>query len=56
VIIRAVNTKDAVTASCAELNFKLMQNLVKRITTEVKGVNRVLWDMTPKPSATIEWE
>lgn len=56
VIIRAVNTKDAVTASCAELNFKLMQKLVQRITTEVKGVNRVLWDMTPKPSATIEWE
>lgn len=56
VIIRAVNTKDAVTASCAELSFKLMQKLVQRITTEVKGVNRVLWDMTPKPSATIEWE
>ena len=56
VIIRAVNTKDAVTASCAELSFKLMQKLVQRITTEVKGVNRVLWDMTPKPSGTIEWE
>lgn len=56
VIIRTVNTKDAVTASCAELSFKLMQKLVQRITTEVKGVNRVLWDMTPKPSGTIEWE
>lgn len=56
VIIRAVNTKDAVTATCAELKFSLMQKLVKRITTEVKGVNRVLWDMTPKPSGTIEWE
>ena len=56
VIIRAVNTKDAVTASCAELSFKLMQKLVQRITSEVKGVNRVLWDMTPKPSGTIEWE
>ncbi len=56
VIIRAVNTKDAVTATCAELSFKLMQKLVQRITTEVKGVNRVLWDMTPKPSGTIEWE
>lgn len=56
VIIRAVNTKDAVTASCAELPFKLMQKLVERITKEVKGVNRVLWDLTPKPSGTIEWE
>ena len=56
VIIRAVNTKDAVTATCAELKFSLMQKLVQRITTEVKGVNRVLWDMTPKPSGTIEWE
>lgn len=56
VIIRAVNTKDAVTASCAELSFKLMQKLVQRITSEVKGVNRVLWDLTPKPSGTIEWE
>jgi len=34
----------------------MMQHLVSRITSEVKGVNRVLWDITPKPSATIEWE
>ena len=56
VVIRAVNTVDAVTAEPAELSFSFVQNLVARITTEVPGVNRVLWDVTPKPSATIEWE
>jgi len=56
VVIRAVNTVDAVTAEVAELDFALVQKLVRRITSEVRGVNRVLWDVTPKPSATIEWE
>ncbi len=56
VVIRAINTVDAVTAEVAELDFKMMQHIVERITHEVKGVNRVLWDITPKPSATIEWE
>ena len=56
VVIRAVNTVDAVTAEVAELDFALVQRIVRRITSEVKGVNRVLWDVTPKPSATIEWE
>ena len=56
VVIRAVNTVDAVTAEVAELDFKMMQHIVSRITSEVKGVNRVLWDITPKPSGTIEWE
>ena len=56
VVIRAVNTVDAVTAEVAELPFSLVQKIVARITSEVKGVNRVLWDVTPKPSATIEWE
>ena len=56
VVIRAINTVDAVTAEVAELDFALVQKIVKRITAEVKGVNRVLWDVTPKPSATIEWE
>ena len=56
VVIRAVNTVDAVTAEVAELDFKLMAHIVDRITHEVKGVNRVLWDLTPKPTATIEWE
>ena len=56
VVVRAVNTVDAVTAEVAELDFKLMAHIVERITHEVKGVNRVLWDLTPKPTGTIEWE
>ena len=56
VVIRAVNSVDAVTAEAAELDFQMMQHIVKRITSEVKGVNRVLWDITPKPTGTIEWE
>lgn len=56
VIIRAVNTADAVTAEVAQLDFGMMQHIVDRITHEVSGVNRVLWDLTPKPTGTIEWE
>ena len=56
VIIRAVNTVDAVTADVAQLDFGMMQHIVDRITHEVSGVNRVLWDLTPKPTGTIEWE
>ena len=56
VIIRAVNTVDAVTAEVAQLDFGMMQHIVNRITHEVSGVNRVLWDLTPKPTGTIEWE
>jgi len=56
VIIRAVNTADAMTATVQEIPFSLMQTLVSRITSEVPGVNRVLYDFTPKPSATIEYE
>ncbi len=56
VVIRAVNTVDAVTAEVAELDFGMMAKIVERITHEVKGVNRVLWDLTPKPTGTIEWE
>ena len=56
VVIRAINTVDAVTAEVAELDFRLVQRIVSRVTKEVRGVNRVLWDVTPKPSATIEWE
>ncbi|MBR1497113.1 MAG: glutamine-hydrolyzing GMP synthase [Oscillospiraceae bacterium] len=55
-VIRAVNTVDAVTAEPAALDFQLVQRIVSRITTEVSGINRVLWDVSPKPSATIEWE
>lgn len=56
VIIRAVNTVDAVTAEVAQLDFSMMQHIVNRITHEVSGVNRVLWDLTPKPTGTIEFE
>ena len=56
VIIRAVNTRDAMTATVEDIPFALMQHIVKRIITEVKGVNRVLYDFTPKPTGTIEWE
>ena len=56
VVIRAINTRDAIEATVEELPWELMKKLTKRITTEVKGVNRVLMDLTPKPSGTIEWE
>ncbi len=56
VIVRAVNSNDAVTAEPARLDFDLMQRICARITAEVAGVNRVLWDITPKPTGTIEWE
>ena len=56
VIIRAVNTTDAMSATVEDIPFALMQKLVERITSEVKGVNRVLYDFTPKPVATIEYE
>ena len=55
-VIRAVHTRDAVTATVPELPFSLLQHITSRIITEVKGVNRVLFDLTPKPTATIEWE
>ena len=56
VIIRAVNTKDAMTATVENIPFDLMEHIVGRIVTEVRGVNRVLYDFTPKPTGTIEWE
>ena len=56
VIIRAVNTKDAMTATVENVPFDLLQHITQRITHEVKGVNRVLFDLTPKPTGTIEWE
>lgn len=56
VIIRAVNTVDAMTATVEDVPFSLLQHLTARITAEVKGINRVLFDLTPKPSGTIEWE
>lgn len=56
VIIRAVNTVDAMTATVEPLDFALLQKITARILAEVKGVNRVLYDLSPKPVATIEWE
>lgn len=56
VIIRAVNTKDAMTVTIEEVPFKLLSHITDRITREVEGVNRVLYDLTPKPCGTIEWE
>ncbi|MBO4869490.1 MAG: glutamine-hydrolyzing GMP synthase [Clostridia bacterium] len=56
VIIRAVNTRDAMTATIEQIPYGLLSKIVDRIVHEVKGVNRVLYDVTPKPTGTIEWE
>lgn len=56
VIIRAVNTTDAMTATIEEVPYPLLKHITDRITNEVENVNRVLYDLTPKPSGTIEWE
>lgn len=56
VILRAVNTTDAMTATVEDVPFALLQHITARITAEVPGVNRVLYDLTPKPCATIEFE
>lgn len=55
-IIRAVNTVDAMTASVEEIPYAVLHKITARITNEVEGINRVLYDLTPKPSGTIEWE
>ena len=56
VIIRAINTKDAVTATVEEIPDNVLFKIRDRIISEVKGVNRVLYDISNKPVATIEWE
>ena len=56
VVIRAVNTRDAMSATVEDVPFALLQHINDRITHEVAGVNRVLYDLTPKPTGTIEWE
>ncbi len=55
-IIRAVNTTDAMSATVENVPFELLSYITDRITHEVEGINRVLYDLTPKPIATIEWE
>ncbi len=55
-IIRAVNTKDAMTATIEEIPYAVLHKITDRITKEVDGINRVLMDLTPKPVGTIEWE
>ena len=56
VVIRAVNTRDAMSATVEEIPWPLLHKITKRITSEVPHVNRVLYDLTPKPTGTIEWE
>ncbi|MBQ8574957.1 MAG: glutamine-hydrolyzing GMP synthase [Clostridia bacterium] len=55
-IIRAVNTTDAMTATIEEIPYPVLHKITARITNEVDGINRVLFDLTPKPTGTIEWE
>lgn len=55
-IIRAVNTTDAMTATIEEIPYPLLHHITARITHEVEGINRVVLDLTPKPTGTIEWE
>lgn len=56
VIIRAVNTVDAMTATIEQIDWQLLGRITDRILKEVPGVNRVVYDLTPKPCGTIEWE
>ena len=56
IAIRAVSTSQFVKAGVVELPFKLVTKVAEKIATTVKGANRVVWDITPKPPATIEWE
>ena len=55
-IIRAVNTSDAMTATIEEIPYAVLHKITERITAEVPGINRVLYDLTPTPVGTIEWE
>ena len=56
VILRAVNTRDARSATIEEIPYEVLKKVTDRILNEVTGVNRVLYDITPKPTGTIEWE
>ena len=54
--LRAVTTSDFMTADFTKIPWDVLQKVSARITNEVKGVNRIVYDVTPKPPATIEWE
>ena len=56
VALRAVNTSDFMTADCSDIPFEVLQKVMTRIINEVKGVNRVMYDLTSKPPGTIEFE
>ena len=56
IALRAITTKDFVTAGSARLPYELIETVAKRITSEVIGINRVVFDVTPKPPGTVEWE
>jgi len=56
VVIRAVNTVDAMSATVPQIEWPLLMKITDRILSEVPNVNRVLYDLSPKPPATIEWE
>ena len=55
-IIRAINTIDAMSATIEKVDWDILQKITERILTEVENVNRVCYDMSPKPPATIEFE
>jgi GMP synthase (glutamine-hydrolysing) len=56
VVLRAVVSEDAMTADCVELPYNVLRQISNRILNSVKGVNRVLYDISTKPPASIEWE
>ena len=56
IAIRSINSVDAVTAQVVRLPWELIDKMTERIINEVQGVNRVVYDVTPKPPGTIEWE
>lgn len=56
IVLRAVASEDAMTARAVNLPFEVLETIATRIVNEVQGVNRVLYDLTSKPPATIEWE